>query len=140
MNVFQGTGNLGSDPEKKMVNVQGEERPVVELRVFFERSVPDGAGGFKESGGFWRTVSVWKEGLGDRVLTHLKSGTKVFVQGQEVASQWKDEHSQDRESYDVVADYIAADLIGVAAITYQARRDASQSTSQLAPDNAAQAL
>ena len=124
MNVFQGTGNLGSDPEKKMVTVQGEQRPVVEFRVFFERSVPDGDGGFKESGGFWRTVSVWQEGLGARVLAHLKSGAKVFVQGQQLASQWKDDHDQDRESYDVVADYVAADLIGIAAITYQSRRAA----------------
>lgn len=124
MNVFQGTGNLGTDPERKFVEVQGEQRPVVEFRVFFERSVPDGNGGFKESGGFWRTVSVWKEGLADRVLAHLKSGGKVFVQGQEVASQWKDDHQQERESYDVVADYIAVDLIGVSEIAYQTRRAA----------------
>ena len=124
MNVFQGTGNLGSDPEKKMAKVRGEERPVVEFRVFFERNVPDGNGGFKEGGGFWRTVSVWKEGLGDRILAHLKSGAKVFVQGQEVASQWQDEHGQDRESYDVVADYVAPDLIGIEGITYQRRRAA----------------
>ena len=43
MNVFQGTGNLGSDPEKKMVEVQGEQRPVVTFRVFF-------AGAFKLHG------------------------------------------------------------------------------------------
>ena len=124
MNIFQGTGNLGSDPEKKTVNVNGEDRTVVEFRVFFERPVPDGNGGFKESGGFWRTVSVWQEGLGDRVLAHLKSGAKVFVQGQQVASQWKDDHDQNRESYDVIADYVAADLIGVEAISYQRPRAA----------------
>ncbi len=124
MNVFQGTGNLGSAPDKKTVEVQGEERTVVAFRVYFERSVPDGDGGFKDSGGFWRTVSVWKEGLGDRVLAHFKVGTKVFVQGHEVASQWKDEHDQARESYDVIADYVAADLIGVESITFQKRKAA----------------
>ena len=124
MNVFQGTGNLGSDPEAKTVQVDGEDRTVVDFRVFFERSVPDGDGGFKDGGGFWRTVSVWKDGLGERVLKHLKSGAKVFVQGQEVASQWKDEYEQDRESYAVIADYVAADLIGIEAITYHRRRAA----------------
>lgn len=118
-NVFQGTGNLGSDPELKTVKVGDEDRQVVSFRVYFERSVPDGGGGFQEKGGFWRDVSVWKEGLGQRVAKHLAKGSKVFVIGHEVASQWKDDHDQDRESYDIRADYVAVDLIGIEAISYQ---------------------
>ena len=124
MNTFTGTGNLGTHPEAKTVKIGDDERTVVEFRVFFDRSVPDGEGGFTEKGGFWRTVQIWKEGLQHRVLEHLSKGARIFIIGVEVASQWQDEHAQPRESYDLVADYVAVDLIGVADITFKERKAA----------------
>ena len=124
MNHFYGTGNLGSDPESKPVTVDGEERTVVEFRVYFDRQVPDGDRGWTDKGGFWRTVQIWKEGLGQRVQDHLVKGARVFVMGQVKASQWTDDHDQNRTSYDIVADYVAPDLIGIDAIEYQERKAA----------------
>ncbi|MGH8531652.1 MAG: tyrosine-type recombinase/integrase [Gammaproteobacteria bacterium] len=39
--------------------VVGEPRTVTELRVYFDRQVPDGNGGFEDRGGFWLPVHLW---------------------------------------------------------------------------------
>jgi single-strand DNA-binding protein len=46
MNRCEGRGNLAAAPEFKRVEIDGEERAVAELRIYFDRSVPDGGGGF----------------------------------------------------------------------------------------------
>ena len=51
-NHFEGRGNLAAAPELKQVEVDGEQRTVAELRIYFDRSVPDGDGGFEDRGGF----------------------------------------------------------------------------------------
>lgn len=43
-NSYQGTGNLGDSRALKTVQVNGEERKVAELRVFFDNYRPDGQG------------------------------------------------------------------------------------------------
>jgi hypothetical protein len=39
-NSYQGTGNLGDSPSLKTVQVNGEDRKVAELRVFFDHYRP----------------------------------------------------------------------------------------------------
>ena len=42
---------------------QVPDSTVAELRVYFDRSVPDGDGGFEDRGGFWLTANLWGEQL-----------------------------------------------------------------------------
>ena len=58
-NTYQGTGNLGDSPAIKTVQVNGEDRKVAELRVFFDNYRSDGQGGVEQSGGHWMDVSLW---------------------------------------------------------------------------------
>lgn len=39
-NQFSGVGNIGTDPQLHEVTVNGEERQVAEMRVYFDRCVP----------------------------------------------------------------------------------------------------
>jgi|GEM_PF-454640 len=122
---IEGIGNLGANPERKSVIVDDEEKPLVTFRVRFDRRVPDGQGGYVEKGGFWRDVSVWKAALGDRIMTHLRKGTRVFVRGTERAHAWVDDDDQEREGYSIIADYVAPDLVGIESIAFAPRRPAN---------------
>lgn len=121
---IEGVGNLGASPERKTVIVDDEEKPVVTLRVRFDRRVPDGQGGYVDKGGFWRDVSVWKAPLGDRIMAHLRKGARVFVRGTERSHAWADDHNQEREGFSIIADYVAPDLLGIDSIAYAPRRSA----------------
>jgi len=44
-NEFRGTGNVGEAPALKTVRVGAEQRPVTQLRVFFDEHRQDGRGG-----------------------------------------------------------------------------------------------
>jgi single-strand DNA-binding protein len=53
VNEFIGEGNLGQDPELRAVQSGGGDKAVANLRVYFDRRVPDGGGGFEDKQGFW---------------------------------------------------------------------------------------
>ena len=131
---IEGVGNLGANPERKSVIVDDEEKPVVNLRVRFDRRVPDGKGGYVDKGGFWRDVSVWKGPLGDRIMTHLRKGARVFVRGTERARNWVDDHEQERETYSIVADYVAPDLVGVESISFASGRHQANGEDEASAD------
>ena len=80
MNEFIGEGNLGQEPELRAVQSGGADKSVANLRVYFDRRVPDGDGGFKDKQGFWLNVELW----GDRA-THVArlcaKGSRVAVVG-----------------------------------------------------------
>ena len=80
MNEFIGEGNLGQDPELRTVQSGGGDKAVANLRVYFDRRVPDGDGGFEDKQGFWLNVELW----GDRA-THVArlcaKGSRVAVIG-----------------------------------------------------------
>ena len=58
-NQFTGTGNIGQAPALRTVKVGSEDRSVADLRIFFDRSIPQDDGSFEDGGGFWLTVTVW---------------------------------------------------------------------------------
>jgi len=66
-NEFRGTGNIADAPTLKTISVNGEDRKVAELRVFFDDYKPDEQGGFTQSGGFWLDVSVWGDARAEGV-------------------------------------------------------------------------
>lgn len=80
MNEFIGEGNLGRDPELKTVRRGSEDTEVANLRVYFDRRVPDGEGSFEDKNGFWLNVEVWGE-RATHVARLCARGTRVAVVG-----------------------------------------------------------
>lgn len=89
---FNGTGNLGNTPTLRHVRVEDEDRPVCEFRVFFDRSKPDGEGGYEDIGGFWLTVNVWGK-RAESAAKHLAKGARVKVEGRLRQDSWKDKET-----------------------------------------------
>ncbi len=126
-NRFEGRGNLAAVPELKRVQVDGEERLVAELRIYFDRQVPDGDGGFTDRGGFWLTANLW----GDRaevVSNLLPKGARVHVTGTLVQDTWNDKESgEERRALELVADYVSLDLGRVDGLRLRLPEDAARS-------------
>ena len=62
MNEFIGEGNLGQEPDVRVVTHNGENNDVANLRIYFDRPVANAEGNFEDKKGFWLNVEVW----GDR--------------------------------------------------------------------------
>lgn len=120
---FAGRGNLGADPELKHVEIDGEPRAVVALRVYFDRPVPDGDGGFTDKGGFWLPVNLWGP-KAETIAKLLRKGARVRVEGTLVQDTWDDRETGEPASrIEVQADSIDLDLARVEAITFRAKGD-----------------
>jgi len=130
-NDFRGRGNLGSAPTLKQVEVDGELRSVAQLRVYFDRSVPDGDGGFVDRGGFWLDVSVWGA-KGEAAARILRKGARVSVSGTLVNQEWTDKESgETRSRLELRADNVDLDLLRVDNVQWQIRnQDDGKETEQ----------
>lgn len=108
-NAFRGRGNLGATPELKQVVVDGEPRSVLDLRIYFDRPVPNGDDDFEDKGGFWLNVALWGA-RGERLQPLLKKGMRVHVEGTLVSQSWTDPDSDEsRTAIVLTADYLAID-------------------------------
>jgi single-strand DNA-binding protein len=105
--------------------VDGEQRPVADLRVYFDRRVPKGGDEFEEAGGFWLTVSVW----GARAETAarlIEKGARIYVEGALRQVSWQDRESgADRSELRLTAEAIAIDPLCVEALGYRKRSRSS---------------
>lgn len=125
MNEFKGTGNLGANPVLKTVQVGGEDRKVAEMRVFFDRPRSDGAGGYKDEGGFWLSVSVWGDRLAENCAHLLRKGARVECIGELKQSSFTDsETGEERASMQLVADQVYLSLNRIESVTFRPPRDA----------------
>lgn len=115
MNRFEGRGNLAEKPELKTVKLEnGKTRELAQMRVYFDRQVPDGEK-FADKGGFWLNCALW----GDRARSAaevLKKGARVFIQGTLVHELWTDDEGAEREALKLDVDYLAHDLSRVEAV------------------------
>ena len=122
-NHFAGRGNLGADPDLKHVEIDGEPRAVAALRIYFDRPVPDGDGGFTDKGGFWLPVNLWGP-KAETIAKLLRKGARVRVEGTLVQDTWDDRETGEPASrIEVQADSIDLDLARVEAITFRAKGD-----------------
>lgn len=120
-NTFHGRGNLGDAPNLKYVTVNGEQRAVCELRVYFDRLVPDGQGGFTDRGGFWLDVSYWGE-RGENAARLLSKGMRVRVEGSLQQETRPDRDTgEDRSRLVVVADTVDIDLGRIESLVVKRR-------------------
>lgn len=121
-NSYQGTGNLGDSPTLKTVQVNGEDRKVAELRVFFDNYRPDGQGGVEQTGGHWLDVSIW-DYKAEQVARLLRKGARVYVIGRLELDTWADrETGEPREKLRLVADDVLLSLTRVKGVEFEARR------------------
>ena len=116
-NRFQGIGNLGTKPEVKQVDRDGDAIAVVDLRIYFDRRVPvEGGDTFEDRGGFWITASVWGK-RAERAAAVLDKGMRVYASGTLVSDTWDDaDTGEARTEMQLRLDYLALDLARIEAI------------------------
>lgn len=118
--LFSGTGNLGSKPLLKQVEVDGEQRSVAEMRIFFDRPTKKDDGSFADNGGFWVTASIW--GWRAEAATKLLTkGARVFASGRLREESWETD-GQQRTQLRLDADYLTVDLLCVDHLTMRAKQ------------------
>ena len=121
-NVFSGTGNLGDNPTLKTVSVNGEDKQVAELRVFFDDYKPDGDGGYEPNGGMWLDVTVWgKRAI--KVSSLLRKGARVHVEGHQEEDKWVDKEGKERTKHRITADDITLSLSRIESVTFSPKRE-----------------
>ncbi|MBK1734874.1 hypothetical protein CKO15_06130 [Halorhodospira abdelmalekii] len=134
-NFFRGRGNLGAAPTLRHT----QDTPVANLRIYFDRPVPDGEGGFNERGGFWANVSLW----GARAETAarlLPKGARVAVEGELFESQWEDkETGEARRQIEVRARYVDLDLARIESLTMRRRQNTQEANESDSDGSAAEA-
>jgi len=124
---FIGTGNLGSDPASKPP-VGEDERQVTDMRIYFDRMVPDKESKeFEDKGGFWLDVSAWDRLALDVVRT-LKKGMRVKVEGSLKHNTWTDESSgEERSKIILYADEVTLALGRIESVQIRQKREATNS-------------
>ena len=138
-NSFSGTGNLAEAPSLKHVAIGGEDRPVANLRVFFDEYRRNDDGEFEQNGGLWLNVSVWGR-LAEEAARLLRKGARVRVDGRLKLGNWIDkETGESTPTIEVEADDISAKLTRVESIQFRASKrqaDEPASDAPLAPSAA----
>ena len=132
-NEFRGTGNIGQAPTLRTVKVHGEDRSVVDLRVYFDRRIPMKDGSYEDDGGFWLTVSVWGS-RADNAFKLLTKGMRIEVIGPLRLESW--EHDNEvRTEFRLTADKITIDPICLDSVTLRKRSATADESDGLPEDH-----
>jgi len=123
--LFSGTGNLGNAPALARVEVNGEQRLVAEMRVFFDRRVKQEDGSYGDGGGFWVTVSIWGW-RAEAAEKLLPKGARIFARGRLREETWEDDHGDPRSRLRLDADYLTVDLLCVDKLIMRSRSEEPQ--------------
>ena len=116
---FIGSGNLGTAPSTRKVEVDGESRTVTDMRVYFDRLVPQDDGTFADDGGFWFTVTTWGR-LAESCAKLLQKGMRVRVEGRLREHGWDSEDGP-RTELRLTADRLTLELAQLEGVTVRAR-------------------
>ena len=120
---FLGSGNLGVAPVTRTVEARGEARAVTDMRVYFDRQVPQDDGSFVEEGGFWLTVTTWGR-LAESCAKLLRKGMRVRVEGRLREHAW-DSDDGPRTELRLTADRVTLELAALESITVRTREPAA---------------
>lgn len=118
--LFSGTGNLGNAPILKYIEVEDEQRPVADMRVFFDRRVKQEDGGYADGGGFWVTVSIWGW-RAEGAAKLLPKGARIFAHGRLREETWTDDRDEQHTQLRLDADYLTVDLLCVEQLTVRGK-------------------
>lgn len=119
-NRFEGNGNLGDAPALKRVRVGDEQRPVLELSIYFDRRVPTGDGAFAEKGGFWLNANLWGK-RAEIAAPLLAKGARVHAIGELELETWDDD-GEERSAFKLNLDALTIDPLRVQEISYKESR------------------
>lgn len=122
-NMFVGTGNIGTNPEMRYVQIGDRQAKVMEVRVFFDSYREDAAGQLvqDEAASFWKTVTIWDD-RAERAAKLLRKGARVCVMGRIKGERWTDKDTCEiRYGDQVVADDIYLSLARVESIQWRER-------------------
>ncbi|NOU22256.1 MAG: single-stranded DNA-binding protein [Methyloglobulus sp.] len=119
-NEFRGTGNIGQAPVLRTVKVNGENRSVTDLRIFFDRSIPLDDGTYEDGGGFWLTVSTWGH-RADSAVKLMVKGMRVHVKGSLRQDSWKDDAGEEKSELRLTADHISIDPVCLDSVVLRKR-------------------
>ncbi len=119
-NEFRGTGNIGQAPVLRTVKVNGENRSVTDLRIFFDRSIPLEDGTYEDGGGFWLTVSTWGH-RAESAIKLLVKGMRVHVKGSLRQDSWKDDAGEEKSELRLTADLISIDPVCLDSVQLRKR-------------------
>lgn len=123
---FSGTGNLGVAPLLRHVQVGDETRPVVDLRIFFDRRVKQTDGSYEDQGGFWITTCVWGW-RAEAIAKLLPKGARVYASGRLRQESWQEDGDEQHSRLQLDADYLTVDLVCIEQITLRSKRDVEES-------------
>lgn len=119
-NRFEGGGNLGDAPSLKRVRVGDEQRPVLELSIYFDRRVPTGEGAFAEKGGFWLNANLWGK-RAEIAAPLLAKGARVYAIGELELETWDDD-GRERTAFKLNLDLLTIDPLRVQEIIFKESR------------------
>lgn len=120
-------GNLAKTPEKKTVNVKGEQQTLVELLVFSDvgRRVNEEWVQDEDKSGLVE-VTIWQEKLGEAVFKHLKKGARVKLEGDLHLQRYKDRNGDADSILRMSADSVTLALYRIESIAFKASRRSQQ--------------
>lgn len=124
-NTFIGTGNIGTNPEMRYLQIGDRTAKVLEVRVYFDAYKEDASGQLVQDDGasFWKTVALWDE-RAERAVKLLRKGARVCVMGRLKGEKWTDKSTGEVKYADhVVADDIYLSLARVEAIQWRERAE-----------------
>jgi len=127
--LFSGTGNLGAEPSLKQVEVDGEDRSVADMRIYFDRQVRQDDGAFVEDGGFWLTASIWGW-RAEAAARLLPKGARVFARGRLREDAWEGDDGETRTQLRLDADYLTVDLLCIDELKVRTKRQTTDDESE----------
>lgn len=121
-------GNLTKAPVSKTVKVAGENRRIVEIRVFSDEYRGQGEDRVQDDEKcIGIDVTIWSEKLGDQILKHLGKGARVEVKGALVPHRYRDQETQEpRLALQMTGESVTLALNRVANIEFDAPRGRSE--------------
>jgi single-strand DNA-binding protein len=100
-------GNLGDDPELRYTP-QGNAVASFSVAVA-QRKYDRDANKWTDAGTTWYRVNAWRD-LAEHIAESLKRGNRVIVSGTIASRAWEDKDGNKRETWEVTADSVGADL------------------------------
>lgn len=118
-------GNIGRDPEVRAVG-NGAEK--ASFSVATTETWKDKGTGDKKEKTEWHRVVTFNQRLIDVLKTHVKKGSKLYIEGQLQTRKWIDEESQERHSTEIVLQNFNSQLILLGAPNNSSISHSPQST------------
>ncbi len=100
-------GNVCADPESRSMSNGGE---VVNLTVATNETWKDRDGNKQERAEFHRVV-IFNEGLAKVAKSYLRTGSKIYLEGQLQTRKWQDSSGADKYSTEIVLQKFRGELV-----------------------------